>query len=461
MTRKIILIAALILLFGAGTALLVIPHDVNLMVNGQSRSLRTNALTVAGALRQANLQVNPDDRLDPPASTWIKAGAVICLDQAQTVTLIAFPSGETVTLQSASLRPADWLAKAGWSIGAQDRLTLNGLPVDQNQDLPYQGSLLLQVHRAVVVTLRENGQVATLQSSADTLGEALWESGITLTAADAISMPLETPLQTALDVELKRAQPVKILVDNREITTASSADTVAAALSDAGVSLQGLDYSRPAEQDILPVDATIRVVRVREEIVLNQKSIPYKSSYQQDPNTELDKRSVVTPGEYGVKVSRERIRYEDDVEVSRVEDTQWVAKEPKDQVLGYGTLPVVKSIDTPSGTLEYWRAVNVWATSYSPCRLGIPNYCSTGTSSGLTVRQGIVAVTRAWYSWMVGQRVYIPGYGIAVIADVGGGIPGRYWVDLAYGDAEYIPWSQSVTMYFLTPVPQNIPWILP
>jgi 3D (Asp-Asp-Asp) domain-containing protein len=79
----------------------------------------------------------------------------------------------------------------------------------------------------------------------------------------------------------------------------------------------------------------------------------------------------------------------------------------------------------------------------------------------LTVRQGIVAVTRAWYSWMVGQRVYIPGYGIAVIADVGGGIPGRYWVDLGYNDDDFVSWHQNVTMYFLTPVPANIPWILP
>jgi len=461
MTKKIAIIAALILLLGAGTALLAIPHNVKLVVNEQEQSLRTSSLTVAGALRQAGLQVGAYDRIDPPLSSWLKSSTAIQLTQAQAVTLLASPSGETITLQSASRRPADLLAEAGWSLGANDRLTVNGSPIDQNKPLPYRGSLLLEIRQALEITLSDNGQSTSIYSSAATLGQALFEAGISLTAADILSMPLDTPLDKPLEVELQRARPVKILVDGQEITTATAAETVAAALSDAGVSLHGSDYSQPAESELIPVDNAVRVVRVREEVVLNQKSVPYKSSYQQDPNTELDKRSVVTPGEYGVKVSRERIRYEDGQEVSRISDAEWVAKEPKDQVLGYGTMPVVKTIDTPSGKLEYWRAVNVWATSYSPCRLGIPNYCSTGTSSGLTVQQGIVAVTRTWYSWMVGQKVYIPGYGVAVIADVGGGIPGRYWVDLAYSDADYVSWSQSVTMYFLTPVPQNIPWILP
>jgi hypothetical protein len=49
-----------------------------------------------------------------------------------------------------------------------------------------------------------------------------------------------------------------------------------------------------------------------------------------------------------------------------------------------------------------------------------------------------------------------------VVADTGGGYPdGRYWIDLGYSDADYVPWAKYVTVYFLTPVPASIPWILP
>lgn len=461
MSRKFALIAAGALLLVILAIILTVPRTVTLTVNGQSQSLRTRVLSVNGALRQAGLPVSAEDRLDPAPSALLKPGATIRLEQAQAVTILLHPSAERIELRSAQRRAADLLAEAGLTLGAHDRLSHNGLPLNVQAELPYAGQVLLELRQAVAVTVREDGGSRALQSSAATLGQALWEAGIRLQAADRISLPLDTPLDRPLEVEIERAQPVTVQLGEQEINIPSAAENVAEALQEAGVSLQGLDYSLPAEDEPLPADRAIRVVRVREEVTLQQTPLPYKNTYQPDANTELDKRSIVTPGEFGVQVARQRVRYEDGVEVTRAEEDQWIAKEPRDQVIGYGTQPVVKTIETPYGTLEYYRAVDVYATSYSPCRLGIPNYCNTITASGQPLRQGIVAVTRAWYSWLAGQRVYIPGYGVAVIADTGGGIPGRYWVDLGYSDADFVSWHSTVTMYFLTPIPASIPWILP
>ncbi len=65
------------------------------------------------------------------------------------------------------------------------------------------------------------------------------------------------------------------------------------------------------------------------------------------------------------------------------------------------------------------------------------------------MQRGVIAVIRSWYYEMKGQAVYIPGYGYATIEDVGGGIPGKDWIDLGYSDTDYQPWHQWVTMYFL------------
>jgi 3D (Asp-Asp-Asp) domain-containing protein len=62
---------------------------------------------------------------------------------------------------------------------------------------------------------------------------------------------------------------------------------------------------------------------------------------------------------------------------------------------------------------------------------------------------------------MVGTEVYVPGYGRATVADIGGGFPDRYWIDLAYSDDDFITWGDWVSIYFLTPVPDNIQYILP
>jgi 3D (Asp-Asp-Asp) domain-containing protein len=72
----------------------------------------------------------------------------------------------------------------------------------------------------------------------------------------------------------------------------------------------------------------------------------------------------------------------------------------------------------------------------------------------------VIAVTVRWFRDMKLQKVYVPGYGTGVIGDTGGGIPGRYWIDLGFTDDDYESWHQWTTLYFLTPVPQYIPYIL-
>jgi 3D (Asp-Asp-Asp) domain-containing protein len=79
----------------------------------------------------------------------------------------------------------------------------------------------------------------------------------------------------------------------------------------------------------------------------------------------------------------------------------------------------------------------------------------------MKVQQGVIGVIRSWYNLMEGQQLYVPNYGVGTIGDVGGGISGKYWIDLAYSDADYVEWGSDVTVYFLTPVPSSITYILP
>jgi 3D (Asp-Asp-Asp) domain-containing protein len=158
-------------------------------------------------------------------------------------------------------------------------------------------------------------------------------------------------------------------------------------------------------------------------------------------------------------MERVRIRYRDGEEVARQVESESVIRPPQNRLIGYGTRVVVRTAVVDGVTIEYWRAVRMYATSYSPCRSDA-NRCYPFTASGKRVERGVVGVTLQWYYQMRGQAVYIPGYGRATIEDTGAGIPGRLWIDLGYSDADYQPWHQWVTVYFLTPVPSNILYIL-
>jgi len=98
----------------------------------------------------------------------------------------------------------------------------------------------------------------------------------------------------------------------------------------------------------------------------------------------------------------------------------------------------------------------MYATSYSPCRLGKPNYCHDTTATGAKLVKGFVAVTRANFAIYGNTQVYIAGYGFATVADIGAGLPGKEWIDLGYSDDDYVQWGQNVMVYFLWPPPSNL-----
>jgi len=454
-------LSGVLVLLGGGLLFWGMEREVPVRVDDAWLGVRTRALTVGGILRDAGATPQKGDRLIPAVnlSTWWWQAPLV-LEHARPVSITLWPQQRTLTLESAERIPANLLAEAGLRLFPHDQLLWQGHPIDPALPLPAGQPLNLTLRQAVPFAVVEGGQSRVYYSAAETLGQALAEQGITPGRHDRLQPPAAAPLTAGLQVQWYRARPLTVRLQGTEITIQSAAATVGEALAEAGISLQGLDYSLPAEDQPLPEDGIIQVVRVQEEVVLEQSVLPFKTEYEFDPQTELDQKRVLEPGEYGLEVTRSRVRYADGQEVARTTEARWLAKEPKPQRVGYGTRVVIRTLETPDGPIEYWRAVTVYATSYSPCRLGIEG-CSTATASGLPLKRGIIAVSRAWYSWMLGQRLYVPGYGFGVVADAGGGIPGRYWVDLGYSDDDYQPWHQYVTIYFLTPVPSAIPWILP
>ncbi|MGC8856647.1 MAG: G5 domain-containing protein [Anaerolineae bacterium] len=392
---------------------------------------------------------------------WLWLGLVLlaCQPQIPHPTLLILDGEKVYRLKGAPGTPADALAQVGIRLEAEDRLLLNGKPVALDQPLGQDNSPTLQVRRAFTVTVHTPEGERSLRSAAFTVGEALHQAGFELYASDAIDPPAETALLPGMTIHYTPSRPLTVQVGGQMLHIRSSAETVGAALARAGIPLIGLDSSQPSESEALPADGQIRLIRVSEAVVLAQKSIPFESEFQASANLALDQQEILQPGQAGLSVSRIRIRYEDGQEVSRQTEAETLVRAPQKRIIGYGTKVEIKTATVDGVTFEYWRAVRMYATSYSPCR-SAPGRCYPNTASGKPVKKGVVSVVYRWYVAMRGQPLYIPGYGYATIEDVGGGIPGRLWIDLGYSDDDYQQWGQWVTVYFLTPVPANILYVL-
>ena len=369
-----------------------------------------------------------------------------------TVTII--DNDQVITLQTEELDPYALISQAGINLDEKDQIFSNGFPILPDETIA-EFPITLQIRHAVTLTLVTPDGQQSFETSALTVGEALTEAGITIHEDDMIEPSPSSPITAALTINYLPSQILTVSVDGKSIKVKSTAKIVGEALAETGIPLLGLDYSLPSENEELPADGQIKVVRVNESIVLVQKSIPFDSELVASADIPLDQTRILTPGENGLSMQRVRIRYEDGAEISRITEGETVVRPPKNRKLAFGTKVEIKTTTVNGVTIEYWRAVQMYATSYSPCRLGTST-CGSTTASGKQLEKGVVALRTDLYRSLKGQPLYIPGYGYATVEDACGGCVGQPWIDLGYSDEDYETWHSVVTVYFLTPVPQNI-----
>ncbi len=464
--KRWIVLGAAIALFLSGLLLCVFgtASRVAVFMNGTPRIFNTHALTVGAAVQAAGHEYTSADRIIPPVSSPLPLDGIIQVTPARNVDVLIQPGGARLSIFSAEPIPANLLMQAGMPLFPSDQVFLNGEQLDPSAPLSISGNITLQFRRAINLSIILPTGTLQVRSSAFTVNQALAEAGVFLTREDGSNPSPSASTDGISSITVDHARILQVNTHGKTLSIRTTASTVGEALAGAGIPLQNLDRVSPPETDPLPVNGKITIISVREEVTFSQILTPYGSEYVMDPETELDQTSVVTPGQYGISISRQRVRYENDVEISRRNEPALVVSQPVKEQIGYGTKVVIRTLDTPSGPIEYWRAITVYATSYSPCQLGVtPPRCSYYSgNSGLPVQIGLIAVKTAWYKGMALQRLYVPGYGIGTVGDTGGGFPdGRYWIDLAYTDENYVGWSSWVTVYFLTPVPAWYPAILP
>ena len=447
-------------LVGAVLVFMATAKTVYLDVDGEEMSFRTHARTVQAALRDAGVDLGDEDKVQPAENARLVPGMTIRVQNARQVTIRTADRLEKVLTTEVS--PENILLEAGYRLFPGDRVSATFGPEGSTSDQLHEHPVSVQFIQGATIEIIDSGSLIPFRSAAATVGEVLWEAGIILFEGDQVEPPPGAAISDGVQIVVVRSQPLQLEMGDDVFNTRAAGRTVGEALAQAGVVLTGMDYAIPEIEGPLPGDSGIRVVRVQEKILVEMEPIPFSTVYQPADHLELDTLEVISTGSYGVMANQIRLQIEDGVEVERTVDDAIPVKEPEPRVVGYGTKIVVRTLNTGSGNIEYWRAIPVYATSYSPCRIGT-SYCGSLTASGKPVDRGTIGVIRSWYNQMKGWPVYVPVYGPGTIEDIGAGFADRDWVDLGFTDDEYEPWHSWTTLYFLTPVPplDFIPWILP
>lgn len=289
-------------------------------------------------------------------------------------------------------------------------------------------------------TVQDGPLSLTAYSRPTTVGEALTALGIQLRPRDRVVPTPETPLTAGLKVLVRRAASVTLVVGGEARPVETQATTVGQLLKEEGVELGPLDRVTPQTSALVKNGMAIEVVRVQVEREVQEETIPRPVEYRDDPNLLSGRSYVLQPGADGLIRREFEVRRENGREVARTLVSETTVP-PQPRVVVRGTARLAPAGGNCAG-LAYREALTVWATWYNPASAG--GYI---TATGAVLDYGIVAVDPTVIP--LGTRMCVPGYGIAVAADTGGGVRG-YMIDLGYPAGVIPTWRTGyVTIYIL------------
>lgn len=464
-TIVLLLVAIAVLLVAGGVILFAaLQRPLAIDVDGERISLRGRHETVRQALEAAGVGLHDQDFVWPALDGAPPADGPIAVRSAAPVALTIDGTMETRWTQQDNL--ASFLAEQGVRLTRGSTIRVDG----QKVPWPTGRSALeatalgqsVEVSDQSAVEIDDGHQASTLQTTAASVGQALNEAGIDVYAADDINPPLNSWLSSEQSVSVKRATSVEVSLAGRELLARTSRQDVAGALAELGVGLIGRDETSPGLDQPLDEGGPITVERASTAYELVDSPLPFSSRLAPLDTLEIDQRTLVSSGSQGTLSELKRLDILGSEVISETIVGEWVSRQPTNEVIGYGTNIVVRTLDTPQGPISYWRVVRMRVTAYTAADAGKPpSHPAYGiTASGRPAGYGVVAIDPDVVPFR--SEVYVPGYGIAFAGDTGGGVRGR-WIDLGYDEGEIVAWNGYVDVYYLTPVPapERINYLIP
>jgi uncharacterized protein YabE (DUF348 family) len=437
--------------------LLFPPRELLVQADGRQIAVVSRQQDIATLLSSAGVDRDPGD-------VFVVSNSGITVERA--IPIVIEADGVTLSWRTRAISVEGLLRELRIDVSPHDAIYYNGLrvaatdpvypkPINTSSLASYgiynetpgdvQG-IIIYIKRAVPVTVVEDGRPVRLQTSVETVSDALTEAGITLGPADEVFPAMSAQLNSGMQVEVSHAKAINLRLGDQTQVIYSQAETLEEALAEAGYTFGPDDRVEPALSVAVTNDMDARLVRVSGQAFFEREDVIHKTVFKADDSlTGTETRRI--EGQDGVRVTEYKIVIEDGVETERTYVGESFEPEPVDTVIYYSASAINSTGSMADAQVA--STMHMYATWYNAASSGKPaEHPAYGiTRSGVPLTKGIVAVDPNVIP--LGTRLYIPGYGFAVAGDTGGGIIGDM-IDLGYPDGVAVDWRTGwVDVYIL------------
>lgn len=277
-------------------------------------------------------------------------------------------------------------------------------------------------HLPRFATVQSQEGIARVRTYGTTVGDAVAAARLIVSTHDRVLPAPDTPLQSGMTIQVRRAFSVRLFVDGRPRVLMTAARTVREFLDEAGLALRPQDQTYPALDAVLWPGATVRIVRIETRVIAVEERLPFARVARADAALPRGLTRLVQAGRPGTRVRRIAVTTADGFEISRQQVAAVTVRPPQDRILLVGTRRMVAA----RGEFAGKEVVHMEATAYAPWHgKGVDGT----TAIGLRAGYGVVAVDPKVIP--LRSMLFIEGYGRAIAGDTGGAIKGHR-IDLGF-----------------------------
>jgi hypothetical protein len=212
------------------------------------------------------------------------------------------------------------------------------------------GKRSFAVRKPFTVGISDNGHHFATSASAATVSEFLAEKKISLKEKDYIFPAPDTKIFPGSKIVIRRALPVTIEVDGKDIEIDTLGTSVGDAISEANIILSHADKVAPEKNSLLSPNLSIKITRINFEEITTEESIPFQTVEKEDNTVLWRKHETKQKGEKGVREKTYKVTYTNGKETNRQLLGTKITKQPVAQIEVTGTKIIVGKTQSGDAT---------------------------------------------------------------------------------------------------------------
>src|SRR5690625_17916 len=303
-----------------------------------------------------------------------------------------------------------------------------GIDVGENDELSHaineriKDGMEINFETAHKITLIIDGEKEDFVTTAVTVGQFFKEEEITFSEHDEISHSNIEIINGNMEIVIDTAFPDEVINGTEDAEECwTTGGTVEDLLEEKYISLGKLDKVEPELDEKLEEDMEIIITHVEKKKKNVAQSLSYGIEERDDSSLEKGKSYTISEGTNGKVLITYEVTYENGKEVDREVIGEEILQQSINKVVAVGT----KAEEKPNKAepASSGKTFSMEATAYGPDCVGCSGISATGMNLKGSPTPKVISVDPSVIP--LGSRVWVEGYGEAIAADTGGAIKGN------------------------------------